>query len=152
MRQKKQKQATGAAARGPSRSGIPSQAEYERRELTEAHSKLAEIRRAPLADRKEAQAAFFATMRDDPEVVGERVGWLIDGNYGYGAMMLAKRVLGSRRMNRSAALTQMIGAFEWQSPEDMTREVWNKLSASEKARLESAVQAAIVSAESESGG
>jgi len=88
-------------------------------------------------------------MRDRPQVVGERVGWLLDGNYGYGSMLLAKRVLGSPRMNRSAALTQMVGAFEWQSPEDMTRAAWKKLSASEKARLESEVQSAIQSAESE---
>jgi len=137
------------AKAAPPRSRIPSQEEYERRELQEAQGKLAEVRRAPLADRKEAQAEFFEAMRDRPQVVGERVGWLLDGNYGYGSMLLAKRVLGSPRMNRSAALTQMVGAFEWQSPEDMTRAAWKKLSASEKARLESEVQSAIQSAESE---
>jgi hypothetical protein len=132
-----------------SRSGVPSQAEYERRELSDAHKKLDQVGRAPLADRKEAQGEFLEAMRDHPEIVGERVGWLLDGNYGYGSMLLAKRVLASPRMNRSAALTQMVGAFEWQSPEDMTRAAWKKLSASEKARLESEVQAAISSAESE---
>jgi hypothetical protein len=128
---------------------IPSQAEYERRELDEARQQLDAVRRAPLADRKEAQEQFLEAMRDRPEVVGERVGWLLDGNYGYGSMLLAKRVLGSPRMNRAAALTQMVGAFEWQSPEDMTRAAWKKLSASEKARLEDAVQVAIENAESE---
>ena len=133
----------------PSRSGIPSQAEYERRELADAHKKLDEVKRAPLADRKEAAGEFLEAMRKDPEIVGERIGWLLAGNYGYGSMLLAKRVLGSPRSNRSAALTQMVGAFEWQSPEDMTRAVWKKLSASEKARLESVVQATILSAQSE---
>ena len=101
-----------------------------------------------MADRKEAQAAFFEAMRDDPALVAERLGWLLDGNYGYGPMLLAKRALASPRMNRSAALTQMVGAFEWQSPDDMSRAAWKKLSAGEKARLESAVQGAITSAES----
>jgi len=50
-------------------------------------------------------------------------------------------------MNRSAALTQMIGGFEWMTPEDMVRAAWKKLSAGEKAALETAVQGAIVSAE-----
>jgi hypothetical protein len=144
MRQKKQ-----AASTAQPRSRIPSQAEYEQRELSGAHKKLDQVNRASLADRKEAQGEFLEAMREHPEIVGERVGWLLDGNYGYGSMLLAKRVLGSPRMNRSAALTQMIGAFEWSSPEDMTRAAWKKLSASEKARLESEVQSAIASAESE---
>ena len=145
MRQKK----AAAAPRTPSRSGAPSQAEYERRELTEARNKLTALRRAPLADRKEAQAAFFEAMRDDPKLVAERLGWLLNGSYGYGSMLMAKQVLASPRMNRSAALTQMVGAFEWMTPEDMVRAAWKKLSASEKAALERAVQGAITSAQSE---
>ncbi len=133
----------------PARSSIPSQEEYERREFARAQRQLEEIRRSPLADRKEAQAEFLEAMRERPEVVSERIGWLLDGNYGYGTMMLAKRVLASPRMNRSAALTQMIGALEWRSPEDMSRAAWKSLSTSQKARLESEVQSAIASAESE---
>ena len=117
--------------------------------MTEAQNKIAQLRRAPLSDRKEAQAEFLKAMREDPELVAERVSWLLNGSYGYGSMLMAKRVLGSPRMNRSAALTQMIGAFEWMSPEDMVRSAWKKLSASEKAVLETAVQGAIARAQSE---
>ena len=145
MPQKKQ----AAAASATPRSGTPSQAEYERRELSDAQRKLVELRRAPLSDRKEAQAEFLKAMRDDPELVAERIGWLLGGNYGYGSMLLAKRVLVTPRMNRSAALTQMIGAFEWMVPEEMVRAAWKKLSTSEKAALERAVQGAIKSAERE---
>jgi hypothetical protein len=155
MRQKKQAAAT------PSRSGLSrsteqrvlgrlavdartSQQEYERRERSEAQQRLAEIRRQPLSDRKEAQGKFLEAMRDDPELVAERLGWLLGGSYGYGAMLMAKQVLKSPRMNRAAALTQMIGAFEWMTPEDMVRAAWKKLSAGEKAALETAVQGAIM--------
>jgi len=139
------------AAKSPpsSRLGSPTQAEYDRRELANAHKKLVEVHRAPLADRKEAQGKFLEAMREHPEIVGERIGWLLNGSYGYGSMLIAKRVLASPRMNRSASLTQLVGAFEWLSPEDMSRAAWKKLSASEKSRLESEVQAAISSAESE---
>jgi hypothetical protein len=130
---------------------MPSQREYEQRELTLAHRQLDEIRRASLADRKEAQLAFFEAMRDTPKLVAERVGWLLDGNYGYGSMMMAKRVLESPRMNRVAALTQMIGAFEWQSPEDMTRQAWKRLTGNEKAALADAVGDAIHDAEGNEG-
>ena len=146
MRQKKQAKQT--AATEPFRSGLPSQAEYERRELVDAQRKLDSLRRAPLADRKAAQVSFFEAMRDDPELVAERLGWLLDGNYGYGPMLLAKRVLASPRVNHSAALTQLIAAFEWQSPDDMARAAWKKLSVSEKTRLETAVQEAITGAQS----
>ena len=30
-------------------------------------------------------------MRDNPEIVGERVGWLLNGTYGYGQKMMAQR-------------------------------------------------------------
>jgi hypothetical protein len=126
---------------------IPSQREYEMREIQLAHRQMDEIRDAPLAERKEAQMNFFEAMRDAPQVVGERVGWLLDGNYGYGSMMLAKNILSHRRMNRVAALTQMIGVFEWRSPEDMTRRAWKRLTAAEKHALAVNVQGAIEDAE-----
>jgi hypothetical protein len=126
---------------------IPSQREYEQREIALAHRQIDEVNKAPLRDRKEAQMTFFEAMRDAPNVVGERIGWLLDGNYGYGSMMLAKRILNSPRMNRTAALTQMIGVFEWQSPEVMTRQAWKRLTAVEKAALAEQVQRAIEDAE-----
>ena len=140
-----------ARERAPTRasSGIPSQAEYERRELTDAQRRLDEVERAPLAERKEAATEFFEAMRDNPEIVAERVGWLLGGNYGYGSMMKAKQVLGSPRMNRSAALTQMVAAYEWSSPSAMTRAAWKKLTKAQQDALERAVQEEIRSAETE---
>lgn len=127
----------------------PSQREYEQREIREAHKHLEEINKAPLADRKEAATAFFEAMAERPRLVGERVGWLLDGNYGYGSMLLARNILSHKRMNRVAALTQMVGAFEWQSPEVMTRQAWKRLSAGEKNELARAVEHAIEAAEAE---
>jgi len=121
--------------------------EYEQHEIREAHAQRNAVNKAPLAERKEAQAEFFEAMRDRPRLVGERVSWLLDGNYGYGSMLLAKQILQRPRMNRVAALTQMIGVFEWQCPEDMTRQAWKRLSAGEKHELARAVEHAIESAE-----
>jgi len=130
-------------------SGVPSEGELARRELSEAHQRLSEVERAPLADRKEAAARFFEDMRDHPDLVAERVGWLLDGSYGAGEQMMARRILGSPRMNRSAALTQMTAALEWSSPSAMTRAAWKKLTKGQQAALEKAVQAAIRNAESQ---
>lgn len=126
---------------------IPSQYEYEQREIREAHRQRDEVNKAPLAERKEAAASFYEAMAERPKLVGERVSWLLDGNYGYGPMLLAKNILRHKRMNRVAALTQMIGVYEWHSPEVMTRQVWKRLTPGEKAELARAVEHAIEEAE-----
>jgi len=150
LRARQKREARERSAAPPARSsGVPSEADHERRELASAHKRLVDLRRAPLADRKEAQAAFLETMRDEPDLVAERIGWMLGGSYGHGEKQVAMRVLKNPRMNRSASLTQLIGAFEWQSPEDMSRAAWKKLSKREQAALERAVQAAIKRAESE---
>lgn len=145
---RQKREARERAAKAPVRSGIPSQSEYERNELAEAHRHLSEIERAPLVDRKEAAATFLAVMRDNPGAVAERIGWLLDGNYGYGSMLMAKRVLASPRMNRSAALTHLVAAFEWRTPNAMARAAWNTLTKNQQSALEIAVQGAILDAES----
>lgn len=149
-RQKREKrEARGGTKAPPRSSGLPSQSEYERNELAEANQKLREVDRAPLAERKEAAAEFLVAMRDHPAMVAERIGWLLDGSYGYGAGLMAKRVLGSPRMNRPAALTHMIAAFEWSTPGVMAIAGWKKLTKAQQAALDKAVLATIKSAESE---
>lgn len=148
LRARQKRDARIAPVASPRSSGIPGQSEYERRERQEAQRRLTEIERAPLADRKEAAAEFLAAMRDDPELVGERVGWLLDGSFGYGAQSMAKQILGSPRMNRSAALTHLTAAFEWSTPSAMAMAAWKKLTKGQQSALEKAVQAAIKSAES----
>jgi hypothetical protein len=122
----------------------------ELRERAEANRRLSEVEHAPLTARKEAAASFFEAMRDGPRLVAQRIEWLLGGDYyGCGARQLAKRVLHSPRMNRSAALTHMIAAFEWCTPNAMARATWTKLTKGQQAVLEKAVLATIRSAEHE---
>lgn len=130
-------------------SGIPTQAEYERNELAMAARREREIDQQPLADRKEAQQSFLLAMRDDPGVVAERISWLLGGDYGWGAMTLAKRVLASPRMNRRAILTQSIAVHEWMCPRRMAVDAWKKLAPAQKRLLDAAVDVVIASAERE---
>lgn len=123
--------------------GIPSQREYEDREFREFQNKLREVERAPLAERKESCREFFEAMKDSPDTVAERVGWLIDGSYGYGAHVQARRIADNPRMNRVAALTQMVGALEWSCPGAMTIAAWKRLSKDEQETLRREVQAEI---------
>ena len=128
---------------------IPSEADYERRELEIAHREMADLEKAPLADRKEACQAFYEAMRDDPARVAERIGWIFDGNYGRGHYIMARRILASPRMNRAAALTNIAAAADWQCPQRMVATAWKKLTGPQKAMLDAAIQVVIKAAENE---
>jgi len=127
---------------------MDSQVEYENRMRAEAMKKVTKVERAPLADRKEAQREFAEALKA-PDLIAERLGWLIDGNYGYGEMMRAKQVLKSPRMNREAALVQMVACYEWLCPQRGAMEAWKKLTAPEKKMLSRAVEIVISEAEKE---
>ena len=122
--------------------------EYEAREWREFDSRMRDADKGTLSERKQACAEFVEAMATDPALVGERIGWLLDGNYGYGAMQAAKRVVaGGPRMNKAAQLVQMIGALEWMCPPRAAAQGWKKLTASQKTALDKAVKAEIVAAQ-----
>lgn len=115
--------------------------DYEMRERMEFNDKYREVAALPLADRKAAAKMFFEAMRDEPELVAERIGWLLAGNYGYGGMKAAEEVLKNKRMNRMAWLTQAVGVCEWQCPQDMQIRMWKKLTKEQKEALDNAILA-----------
>ncbi len=124
--------------------------EYDNRCLTEAYQHMQRIEKAPLSERKEAAKEFYDAMKTDPALIAERLGWLFDGNYGRGEQLKAQQILGmNARANKAASLTQMIGAYEWQSPPAMTIAMWKKLSKAEKDLLDEAVKIVIAEAEKE---
>ncbi len=128
-----------AGATVQKRSRIPTKSEYERNELDKAIAQEKRVEKAPLQERKEAAAEFFDAMKNNPERVAQSLDMLIDGNYGKGAQMRAEQILGSPRMNRNAALTHMIGIYEWMSPGRMSVAGWKKLSPAEKKKLDEVV-------------
>jgi hypothetical protein len=77
---------------------------------------------------------------------------LLAGNYGYGSYVKAKQVACSPRMNRVAALGQMVAALEWQTPAAMANSQFSKLSLQQKKMVNEAVAAEIKSWEKEHPG
>ena len=126
---------------------LPTQAQYEANELAMARRDEERINAEPLRDRKECQANFLDAMSTDPALVAERIAWLIDGNYGYGPMVLAKRIVASPRSNRVAGLSQLVCVYEWRCPRVMGVAAWKKLTKSQKHALESAIETVIAEAE-----
>jgi hypothetical protein len=88
-------------------------------------------------------------MRDDPARVAERVGWVFDGNYGRGYYRMAWDILARPRMNRAAALTNIVAACDWRCPQSMVAAAWKKLTASQQATLDAAIGVVIRAAENE---
>jgi len=114
---------------------IPSEAEYLRRERASFIKQLNEVEKAPLAERKEDTASFAEALKKDPELVVERLGWLLNGSYGKGSYDAAHEVIRRPRGNHGAWLVQVIGALEWRAPQKGVIAAWKKLTAKEQAHL-----------------
>ena len=124
------------------------QKQYHDNEMLLLSRQIRNAEAAPLADRKEARADAAEMLRQ-PAVVGERIGWLLNGSYGYGAMIEAQRIQGIKRGNRSAQIVQLLAVLDHGCPARFTAEAWHGLNDGEKAALEAAVVDALVEEVSE---
>jgi len=122
-------------------------AEYLAREAATFRSDLVRVESAPLADRREARAAWGESLRTQSELIGERVAWLLDGLYGKGAYDAAREVAGNPRMNRVAWLGQTIAALEWQCASREARAEWKALPIGKRKTVDRAILKAIESRE-----
>lgn len=113
---------------------LPSQ-----RDLQEYTNRIRAIESAPLAERKE-NAAEWGKDLQDPTLIAERVYWLLDGNYGAAEYYKALQILASPRMNRVAALSVMIAALEWNTPQREAIAQWKKLTINQQNDLQRAIE------------
>ncbi len=114
---------------------VPTQAQYEANKWRMLQKQLAEIEAQPKID---ALAAFEELKKDikDSRLIAERVSWLLDGNYGYGAMKEAQKVLAmGKSANKPAALTNLIGALEWRCKRAHILKAWKALTSAEQSAL-----------------
>ena len=123
--------------------------DYERREVESFQRQLREVEKLPLSERKENAQRFAEDLHRDPELIAERVGWLLNGSYGRGAYTKAMQMARSPRMNQGAWLVQTTAALEWRVPPRMTAQAWHTLSAAQRSNLERLVQREIRDALSE---
>ncbi|MGL4807552.1 MAG: hypothetical protein ACRC4O_02300 [Giesbergeria sp.] len=102
-----------------------------------------EIERASLADRKIYREEYRAAIADRPQLVAERVAWLLDGHYGFEHYVVAWSILATGSGNKVARLAQLIAAFEWSCPDAFARQAWRSLEQQEQERVNAAIQAEI---------
>jgi hypothetical protein len=118
---------------------IPTQAEYEARERAQFRQQLADVDRQSLSNRQAARDEWSAAMITTPALVAERISWLLSGSYGRGSYTAALDVMAAPRMNHAAWLGQTIAALEWNCPPAFARQAYVKLTAAQRAKLDTAI-------------
>ena len=109
----------------------------------EFNRQIGAVEKAPLDDRREAGKEWAQALKDTPEIVIERIEWLLEGNYGWGSYEVARETVTHKRMNRAAWLGVTIAALEWQCPNDRARAGWNKLDKAAQNAITDKINAAI---------
>ena len=98
---------------------------YEATERASFNKTIATINSAPLD--KEAATEFDNILRNDSDLLIQRIDWLIQGCYGKGSYDVAREVIMNKRMNRHAWLFQTIAALEFGVKATKARAIWNAL-------------------------
>jgi hypothetical protein len=115
---------------------------YESRERLAFHKQVASLRKAPLAERKEAMQDYIEALQIPGRMI-ERTEWLLNGGYGMGAYLNARDVKASKLMNRAAWFSQTIAALDHNCPPEMARKAFLSLPKSEQDRLNAEIEKAI---------
>ena len=122
---------------------IPTKREYIRSEFKMLTKQLVDVECMPLSDR--IDAFKDATMNFDANIIIERLSWLFNGSYGYGACHRAYRIVDHCK-NPNPALWRLLLALEWQLSERYATMLWQGLDKATQDDLNARFTATIVNA------
>lgn len=114
---------------------------YEANERKLFLAQIREVENAPLD--KDSAAELADTLATNPELIAQRITWMLDGSYGKGAYDAAHDVANNRRMNRNAWMVQTITALEWNVKSSKVRAIWKKLTPLQQRSINFAVTDAV---------
>lgn len=103
---------------------IPTQQEYEWREVERHMNQMRDIQSLPASERKANAEEFGITLANHPELVAERLGWLLGGSYGYGACKVAWRAVDLQK-RPNPILYYLVANLEWNTGDYYARIAWN---------------------------
>jgi hypothetical protein len=118
-------------------------------ELMQFRKQMEEVEKLPLAERKANALEWYKDLSDNYKMIAERVGWLLQGNYGGGSYGSACRVLASPRMNQVAWCAITIANLEWRCPAKMAIMAWKKLPVETRYQVNEAIRREIADAKAE---
>ena len=122
--------------------------DYDRREKSATLAQIGALAKQPLADRQEAKAEYASLMADLDRYT-RTLDWMLGGDYGRGASLLARECLANTRLNRPAHLGALVAAMEARCPDREARAAYTALPVEVREKLDAAVAAWIVKAEAE---
>lgn len=114
--------------------------------LREWESFLRDMARADRGSAKDKRAAvklFAEHAAGDPELVAERISWLLAGHYGKGAYDRAWELVGSRFVKPTSHLISLIATLEWVVPQARVNEAMAELTPEQLKCLHDAVELAV---------
>jgi hypothetical protein len=122
--------------------------DYDRREKADTLAQIGALAKQPLADRKEAKADYTGLMSDVDRYT-RTLDWMLGGDYGRGAYLLARECLANPRLNRASRLGALVAALEACCPDREARAAYIALPAEVREKLDAAVVAWIAKAEAQ---
>lgn len=121
--------------------------EYEINEARRFAKDLADANRGTLSEKRFAQSEFIESLETDLSHFKTAVRNVIAGNYGYGAYACYRRL--SVKMNRRAWLFVTVAALEYGVNSTFARNAWKRLSPELQATIDTVINEAILSSESD---
>jgi hypothetical protein len=115
--------------------------EYDQQELSRHYKETKQLEKQPSEELGENEKEWFTDMAKHPELIAERIGWLLSGNYGRGPMIKAEQILSmNKNANKVAGLSILIAGCEWRVPGRRAVVMWKKLSTAQQQNLKKAIE------------
>lgn len=117
---------------------VADEAAYQKRTEAEYKRDLAKAQRGTKEEKEAAAKLWLEHAKTSPELVAERIDWIFDGSYGYGACVVAWKLLDSGRLIVHLLLP-IVAGLEWMVPTELSMEAIGKLDSDELTALHAEV-------------
>ena len=116
---------------------------YIQRERGKVQDKLRALSALPLRWRQQNRAEYRQALAERPAYVAAEVDHLLSGNFGEAEYHIAMDIMARPRMNRVAALSQLIAGLEWECSALEARKAYLSLDDRQKATIDTAIEEVI---------
>lgn len=120
---------------------IPTEKQYHELEQNKLDKHISWIYSFPQYDKLQNRDILMDLCRSNPDLIAERINWLLLGTYGYAEQYRALNMLKQKRSH--IPLFLFIALLEWHCPDYYARKAYKLLTKMEKMRLDNILQKSI---------
>jgi hypothetical protein len=110
------------------------QKQYEEQEWKRANISYYDKEKLPKWDRQQGYKDLLADVIASPELISDRINWLLNGTYGYGEMKIAEQAIQLNK-NPNSVLFDLIAHWEWYTSAYYARKVYKNLTKEQQNNL-----------------